>query len=111
VYAIGLLFDDEAGESQQARDDLERMSRETGGVAYFARSLEDVNGIAAEVARDIREQYVVDYHSSKPFTQGGYRSVRVEATSRREGPVVVRTKRGYYPKTEQNTEPVQNAKQ
>jgi Ca-activated chloride channel family protein len=111
VYSIGLLFDDEPGESQRARDDLERLSRETGGVAYFARSLEDVNMIAAEVARDIREQYVVDYHSSKPFTQGGYRSVRVEAVSASHGPLLVRTKRGYYPKTEQQTEPVQNAQQ
>jgi len=112
VYTIGLLFDDEPGESQQARDDLERLSRETGGVAYFAQSLEDVNTIAAEVARDIREQYVVDYHSSKPFTQGGYRSVRVEAISAHEGPLLVRTKRGYYPKTEQQqNQPAQNAKQ
>jgi VWFA-related protein len=111
VYAIGLLFDDEAGESQQATEDLERLSRETGGVAYFARSLGDVNSIAAKVARDIREQYVVDYHSSKPFTQGGYRPVRVEATSPREGPIVVRTKRGYYPRTEEKTEAVQSAQQ
>jgi VWFA-related protein len=111
VYAIGLLFNDEAGESQQATEDLERLSRETGGVAYFARSLGDVNSIAAKVARDIREQYVVDYHSSKPFTQGGYRPVRVEATSPREGPIVVRTKRGYYPRTEEKTEAVQSAQQ
>ena len=116
VYTIGLLFDDEPGESQQARDDLERLSRETGGVAYFAQSLDEVNTIAAEVARDIREQYVVDYHSSKPFTQGGYRSVRVEVTSTTHGPLLARTKRGYYPKTEQKTaeqqaQPVQNAQQ
>jgi len=112
VYTIGLLFDDEPGESQQARDDLERLSRETGGVAYFAQSLDDVNTIAAEVARDIREQYVVDYHSSKPFTQGGYRSVRVEAISAHDGPLLVRTKRGYYPKTEQQqNQPAQNASQ
>jgi VWFA-related protein len=111
VYSIGLLFDDEAGESQQARNDLERLSRETGGVAYFARSLDEVQSIAAEVARDIREQYVVDYHSSKPFTQGGYRSVRVEATSPRDGPISVRTKLGYYPKTEQKTESEQSAQQ
>jgi Ca-activated chloride channel family protein len=116
VYSIGLLFDDEPRESEQARDDLERLSQETGGVAYFARSLEEVNGIAAEVARDIREQYVVDYHSSKPFTQGGYRSVRVEAVSSSHGPLVARTKRGYYPKTEQKTaeqqtQPMQNAQQ
>jgi Ca-activated chloride channel homolog len=116
VYSIGLLFDDEPRESQRARDDLERLSRETGGVAYFARSLDDVNAIAAEVARDIREQYVVDYHSSKPFTLGGYRSVRVEAISAHQAPLLVRTKRGYYPKTElktaeQRTQPVQNAQQ
>ncbi len=75
-------------------------------MAYFARSMGDVDSIAAEVARDIREQYVVDYHSSKPFTQGGYRSVRVEAVSPRNGQLLVRTKRGYYPKTEQQTEPI-----
>jgi VWFA-related protein len=106
VYSIGLLFDDEPQESQQAKNDLERLSEETGGVAYFARSMADVNSIAAEVARDIREQYVIDYHSSKPFTQGGYRSVRVEAISPRRGQLLARTKRGYYPKTEQGTEPV-----
>ncbi|MGA2906981.1 MAG: VWA domain-containing protein [Terracidiphilus sp.] len=116
VYSIGLLFDDEPRESQQAKDDLERLSQETGGVAYFARSLDDVYSIAAEVARDIREQYVVDYHSSKPFTQGGYRSVRVEASTPRQGPMVVRTKRGYYPRmeqktAEQQTQPLQNAQQ
>ena len=85
-------------------------------MAYFAQSLDEVNTIAAEVARDIREQYVVDYHSSKPFTQGGYRSVRVEVTSTTHGPLLARTKRGYYPKTEQKTaeqqaQPVQNAQQ
>lgn len=106
VYSIGLLFDDEPQESEQARNDLERLSQETGGMAYFARSMGDVYSIAAEVAKDIREQYVVDYHSSKPFTLGGYRSVRVEAVSPSHGPLLVRTKRGYYPKTEQGTEPV-----
>ncbi len=119
VYSIGLLYDDEPQEAEQARNDLERLSEETGGVAYFATSINDVNEIAAEVARDIREQYVVDYHSSKPFSEGGYRSVRVEAVSPRRGLLSVRTKRGYYPKTEQQTaplaaqpaQPVQNAEQ
>jgi VWFA-related protein len=106
VYSIGLLYDDEPQESERARNDLERLSQETGGVAYFANSIGDVNAIAAEVARDIREQYVVDYHSSKPFTQGGYRSVRVEAVSSRHGALSVRTKRGYYPKTEEEAQPV-----
>jgi len=111
VYSIGLLFDDEPQESKQARDALDALTQETGGVAYYAHSLDEVSRIAAEVARDIREQYVVDYHSSRPFSLGGYRSVRIEAISPSHGPMSARTKRGYNPKTEQTTQPVQNAEQ
>jgi Ca-activated chloride channel homolog len=101
VYTIGLLFDTDAQESGRARNALESLSAETGGIAYFPRSLEEVNTIAAEVASDIRHQYVVDYHSSTPFSLGGYRSVRVEASAPRRGPLYVRTKRGYFAQTAQ----------
>ena len=47
VYTIGLLFDTERGEADRARNDLETLSQETGGIAYFPRSLEDVYAIAA----------------------------------------------------------------
>lgn len=96
VYTIGLLFDASKGESARARNDLETLSQDTGGVAYFPNSLQDVSAIASQVAKDIRQQYVVDYHSSKPFTLGGYRSVRVEASSPHRGLLFVRTLRGYY---------------
>ena len=66
----------------------------------FPSSLADVGAIAAQVARDIREQYVIDYHSSDPFSNGGYRTVRVEATARRHGRLSVRSKRGYYAERE-----------
>lgn len=111
VYTIGLLFDSERAESERAKEALETLSQETGGVAYFPQSLQEVYSVAANVARDIREQYVVDYHSSKPFSLGGYRSVRVEAISPREGPVMVRTRRGYYAKSEQDSKPSQETVQ
>ena len=110
VYTIGLLFDAETDEAQRAKYALDQLSAETGGVAYFPSSLQDVYGIASQVATDIREQYVVDYHSSKPFSQGGYRSIRVEVTPQREGPLYVRTKHGYYAKAEE-AKPVQEAGQ
>ena len=87
------------------------LSQETGGVAYFPHSLQDAYNIAGEVARDIREQYVVDYHSSKPFSLGGYRSVRVEAISPRHESVLVRTWRAYYAKPADQTKPTQEAQQ
>jgi VWFA-related protein len=109
VYTIGLLYDTGKEESARARTALETLSQDTGGVAYFPNSLQDVGEIASQVAKDIREQYVVDYHSSKPFALGGYRSVRVEATGARHGQLYVRTKRGYY--AEQQTSRQQQAQQ
>jgi Ca-activated chloride channel family protein len=96
VYTIGLLFDADRKEAVRARADLEKLSEETGGIAYFPHSLSDVNDIAAEVAREIRNQYTIGYHSSKPASMGGYRVVHVEATAPGHGKLIVRTRKGYY---------------
>ncbi|MGB6689198.1 MAG: VWA domain-containing protein [Terracidiphilus sp.] len=96
VYSIGLLFDADEAEATRARNALETLSRETGGIAYFPRSLQDVDQIAADVANDIRHQYTVDYHSTKPMSLGGYRVVHVEASAPGHRKLIVRTKRGYY---------------
>ena len=82
--------DDAAGEA------LPLHARETGGAAYFPNSIDDVDRVAAEVAQDIRNQYVIAYHSTKPASLGGYRTVHVEAHGPRGAKLVVRTRRGYY---------------
>jgi len=53
IYSIGLMFGG-GGESRHARHDLQALSRETGGIAFFPGSLKDIDSVAAEVARDIR---------------------------------------------------------
>jgi Ca-activated chloride channel family protein len=98
VYTIGLLFGADKKEAERAHNDLEELSAETGGIAYFPRSLSDVDGIAAEVAHDIRNQYTIGYRSTKPATLGGYRTVRVEASAPKHGKMVVRTRKGYFAK-------------
>lgn len=100
VYSIGLLFGDEGGgrESRRARRALKLLSDETGGMSFFPKSLADVDSIAAEVARDIRNQYTIGYHSTKAASLGGYRVVKVEAHGAGHGRLVVRTRSGYYPK-------------
>jgi VWFA-related protein len=99
VYSIGLLFgSDGARESRRAKRALQMLSNETGGMAFFPRSLNDVDAIAAEVARDIRNQYTIGYHSTKAASLGGYRTVRVDAHSSTHGKLIVRTRNGYYPK-------------
>lgn len=96
IYSIGLLFEDSGSEAKTARKALEALSNETGGVAFFPHSLRNVNQIADEVAQDIRNQYSIGYHPTKPFSQGGYRTVRVEGSAPGHGTLTVRTRAGYY---------------
>ena len=101
VYCIGLLFGDDGGghEARQAKRALQLLAQETGGIAYFPRSLNDVDPVATEVARDIRSQYTIGYHSTKPAALGGYRQVRVLAHAPgAKKNLNVRTRNGYYPK-------------
>lgn len=103
VYSIGLLYEDlTKEEAARARQDLESLALKTGGVAYFPRSLRDVDEVATQVASDIRNQYTIGYRSTKSAELGGYRTVRVEATTgRRNSRLTVRTRQGYYPKQAQ----------
>jgi VWFA-related protein len=110
VYTIGLLFDAEPVEAQRARSALDMLSAETGGVAYFPRSLGEVDTIAQDVARDIRNQYIVGYHSSKPSSIEGYRSIHVEVRAPRHGKLIVRTRKGYFAKR-QPAQPTQTAQE
>jgi VWFA-related protein len=110
VYTIGLLYDADRDEAEKARNALQMLSQETGGVAYFPDSLGDVDRIAAEIARDIRNQYTIAYHTSKPARLGGYRVVHVEATSPHAGKLTVITRHGYYAKPVQPTQTAQEAK-
>ena len=98
VYTIGLLFDTDPRETQRAHDDLEMLAQETGGLAYFPKSLDQVNEIASEVARDIRNQYTVGYHSTRPASLSGFRTVHVEAQAPGYKQLTVRTRKGYYAK-------------
>lgn len=98
VYTIGLLFGADKAEADRARADLERLSAETGGIAYFPESLDRVDTIAAEVAHDIRDQYTVGYRSSKSPTIEGYRTLHVEASAPKHGKLTVRTRKGYFAK-------------
>ena len=101
IYCIGLLFGDEMsrGEVRHARRALELLSNETGGIAFFPKSIEQVDEIAAEVARDIRSQYTLGYHSTKPSSEPGFRRVQVTAEGAGSAKLTVRTRTGYFPAT------------
>jgi VWFA-related protein len=96
IYCIGLLFGDSASEAHHARKVLEALAEQTGGAAYFPKSVKEVDGIAREVANDIRTQYTITYSSTKASELGGYRAIRVEAKAKGFHKLSVRTRSGYY---------------
>jgi Ca-activated chloride channel homolog len=112
IYCIGLLFGDEMshGEVRHARRALELLSNETGGIAFFPKSIEQVDDIAAEVARDIRSQYTLGYHSTKPSSEPGFRRVQVTAVGEGSAKLTVRTRTGYFPATRPAKKPVATKK-
>src|SRR5271169_1626253 len=94
VYAIGILGDEE--HPRRARRALEIIAQRTGGLAFFPRTLDEVDEISRQVAHDIRNQYTIGYRPTNPRTSGGFRAIRVEAKVKGHGKLVVRTKSGYY---------------
>jgi Ca-activated chloride channel family protein len=97
VYSIGLLYNESNhGQAHRAHQALQTLSEQTGGIAFFPKSLDQVNTVAEQVARDIRHQYILAYHPTQPIRQGGYRTVRVEAKAKGLGNLTVRTRPGYF---------------
>ncbi len=94
VYAIGILGDEE--HPKRAKRALEIIAQRTGGIAFFPKTLDEVDEISRTVAHDIRTQYTIGYKPTNPRGAGGFRTVRIEAKSKGHGKMVVRTKSGYY---------------
>ncbi|HUM05250.1 MAG TPA: VWA domain-containing protein [Terriglobales bacterium] len=94
VYAIGILGEED--HPKRARRALQEIAERTGGIAFFPKTLDEVDAISRSVAHDIRNQYTIGYKPSTPKNQGGYRTVKVDAKSRGYGKLIVRTKSGYY---------------
>ena len=105
IYSIGLLFgeDTDKREARHAQRVLQTLSDQTGGLAYFPKSLKEVDAITSEVAQDIRTQYSIAYRSTKSPTLGGYRQIHVEAKEKGYNKLQVRTRTGYYPKVAGDT--------
>jgi VWFA-related protein len=94
VYCIGLL-EDEKGK-HRAQHALRVIAERTGGIAFFPKTVDEVDAISKSVAHDIRNQYSIGYKPTNPKVTGGYRTIRVDARARGYSHLTVRTKSGYY---------------
>jgi Ca-activated chloride channel family protein len=98
VYAIGILGDEE--HPKRAKHALEIIAQRTGGLAFFPKTLDEVDEISRQVAHDIRNQYTIGYKPTNPRSSGGFRQIRVDAKAKGHSKLMVRTKSGYYARTQ-----------
>ncbi len=77
-----------------SRGVLKSLAAETGGEAFFPKSVDELPAVYARIAELLRSQYLLWYPSpsSKPFEE--FREVRVEVS---KPGLKVQTIRGYYP--------------
>ena len=84
IYVVGFVKDlsTEKGfitKSKQgkAKAFLEKLAAETGGKAYFPNALSELNGIAREIASELRTQYSIGYLPSNDRDDGTFRNIKV----------------------------------
>jgi len=71
-HLVGLDADPELGGAQ-----LKRLAEETGGQAYFPKTIEEVVPLYEQISRDLGISYTLGYSSDKPERDGGYRKIQV----------------------------------
>ena len=84
IYVIGFVNELDAdrglirkSSKSKAVDLINRIASETGGRAFFPQSLAELPGVANEIVRDLRTQYVISYDPTNKAHDGTYRTIKV----------------------------------
>jgi Ca-activated chloride channel family protein len=92
IFVIGFVneLEKERGFISKSKRDkavslLDRMAKETGGRTFYPTSLSELPGIAEQITKDLRTQYVVSYRPTAAGRAGEYRPVRVAVADGRGG--------------------------
>jgi Ca-activated chloride channel homolog len=112
VYLVGFI-DEEMEEkslfgkspAKKAKELLSRIADDSGGKAYFPKDISEIPAIAAQIAKDLRTQYVVSYYPSNDKRDGTFRNIQVSVNQAGGRKLIARTRRGYYARNEKGQLP------
>ena len=84
IFVVGFVGELEKdsgfiGKSKQskAKTFLEKMATETGGKSYFPDNISQLNDIAANIATELRTQYLISYQPTNDKQDGSLRNIKV----------------------------------
>jgi Ca-activated chloride channel family protein len=99
IYSIGIVseFNSQLGSGRTGRALVEELSELTGGRAFFPDSVYELEDICQKIGIELKNQYVIGYHSTNEATDGKWRKLRVKVNPPRGVSALnVRAKSGYY---------------
>jgi len=94
IYSIGLLEQEIPGEARAAKRALKALAEASGGLDYYPKNLAEVERITPQVAKEIRNQYLIAYSPVNAALDGTYRQIELRLTG--FGKPNVRYRNGYY---------------
>jgi Ca-activated chloride channel family protein len=95
IYAIGLLGTSSEQEQEEDAALLQRLCADTGGVAYFPHTADEMLTMSTDVGRDIRDEYVLGFTPGDGTGGRAFRKIRVTVTAEGRGRLHARTRSGY----------------
>jgi Ca-activated chloride channel family protein len=105
VYSMGIFDTVEFGkhsvEERNGPQLLNTVALETGGREFPVRGMDDLALTGVEIARDLRDQYVLGYTPANPVSDGKYHRVnlKLELPNPQSG-LHTYYRRGYYSPSE-----------
>ncbi|HEY4360773.1 MAG TPA: VWA domain-containing protein [Bryobacteraceae bacterium] len=94
IYSIGILSDDTPHDTKSAKRALKALAEASGGLDYYPKSLNEIDQIIPQVAREIRHQYLLAYTPLNDALDGTFRQIKVSVTG--PGKPTARARNGYY---------------
>ncbi|MGB9511906.1 MAG: VWA domain-containing protein, partial [Candidatus Acidiferrum sp.] len=92
IYVLGIQHD---GYFDTNATFLNQLAEVTGGRAHFIARRDPLSDIARQIARELREQYILVYSPSNGKCDEPFRTIRVVAQTPAQGTLLVRTRPGY----------------
>jgi Ca-activated chloride channel family protein len=99
IYAIGITdeWNSQLSAGRTGRAMLEELADLTGGRAFFPDSVYELEDICTKIAIELKNQYVIGYHSTNPAKDGKWRKLRLKVNPPKGiQHLNVKSKAGYY---------------
>jgi Ca-activated chloride channel family protein len=99
IYSIGIVDDwnSQLGAGKTGRAMIEELADLTGGGAFFPDSVYELEDICTKIAVELKNQYVIGYHTTNGAKDGKWRKLRVKVNPPKGiQRLNVRAKQGYY---------------